>query len=133
MHLRRVGVLGGGPGGLYTARLLKLARPSCEVIVYEQGEPGTTFGFGVGLAAGTQRNLAAADPDTLRDIVAAGCRHDMTMQVGGRVVRVHNERLIGSRRPDLLAVLQQHAEKAGVRLEFGARRRAGDLDADIVI
>jgi 2-polyprenyl-6-methoxyphenol hydroxylase-like FAD-dependent oxidoreductase len=133
MQLRRVGVLGGGPGGLYAARLLKLARPSCDVIVYEQGEPGTTFGFGVGLAAGTQRNLAAADPDTLRDIVAAGWRHDMTMQVGDRAVRVHNDRLIGIARTELLAVLQRHADKAGVRLEFGARRRAGDLDADAVI
>jgi flavin-dependent dehydrogenase len=123
MQLRRVGVLGGGPGGLYAARLLKLARPSCDVIVYEQGEPGTTFGFGVGLASGTQRNLAAADPDTLRDIVAAGYRHDMTMQVGDRVVRVHNDRLIGIARTELLAVLQRHAEKAGVRLEFGARTR----------
>jgi 2-polyprenyl-6-methoxyphenol hydroxylase-like FAD-dependent oxidoreductase len=133
MQLRRAGVLGGGPGGLYAARLLKLARPSCDVTVYEQGEPGTTFGFGVGLAAGTQRNLAAADPDTLRDVVAAGCRHDMTMQVGDHMVRVHNDRLIGIARTELLAVLQRHAEKAGVRLEFGARRRAGELDADIVI
>ena len=133
MQLRRVGVLGGGPGGLYAARLLKLARPSCDVVVYEQGEPGATFGFGVGLAAGTQHNLQAADPDTLRDIVAAGCRHDMTMQVGGCVARVRNDRLIGVARTELLAVLQRHAEKAGVRLEFGARRRAGDLDADIMI
>jgi len=133
MQLRRVAVLGGGPGGLYAARLLKLARPSCEVVVYEQGEPGTTFGFGVGLAAGTQRNLEAADPDTLRDIAAAGRRHDMTMQAGGRVARVHNDRLIGIARTELLTVLQRHAEKAGVRLEYGARRRAGDLDADIVI
>jgi anthraniloyl-CoA monooxygenase len=133
MEPRRVAVLGGGPGGLYAARLLKLARPSCDVMVHEQGEPGTTFGFGVGLAAGTQRNLEAADPDTLRDIVAAGCRHDMTMQAGGRVARVHNDRLIGIARTELLAVLQRHAEKAGVRLEFGARRRAGDLHADIVI
>ena len=133
MELRRAAVLGGGPGGLYAARLLKLARPSCDVVVYEQGEPGTTFGFGVGLASGTQRNLEAADPDTLRDIVAAGYRHDMTMQTGGRVVRVHNDRLIGIARTELLAVLQRHAEKAGVRLEFGARQQAGDLDADIVI
>src|SRR6201986_2213381 len=133
MQLRRVGVLGGGPGGLYAARLLKLARPSCDVIVYEQGEPGTTFGFGVGLAAGTQRNLAAADPDTLRDSWAAGRRHDMTMQVAYRVVRLHNDRLIGIARTELLAVLQRHAEKAGVRLEFGTRPQAGDLDADIVI
>jgi len=133
LQLRRVGVLGGGPGGLYAARLLKLARPSYDVIVYEQGEPGSTFGFGVGLAAGTQRKLQVADPDTLRDIVAAGCRHDMTMQVGERVARVHNDRLIGVARTELLAVLQRHAEKAGARLEFGGRRRAGDLDVDIVI
>src|ERR1700759_1502577 len=133
MELRRAAVRGGGPGGLYAARLLKLARPSCDVVVYEQGEPGTTFGFGVGLAAGTQRNLAAADPDTLRDIQAAGYRHDMTMQAGGRTVRVGNDRLIGIARTELLAVLQRHAEKAGVRLEYGTRPRAGDLDADIVI
>jgi anthraniloyl-CoA monooxygenase len=133
MQLQRVAVLGGGPGGLYAARLLKLARPSCDVVVHEQGEPGTTFGFGVGLAAGTQRNLQAADPDTLRDILAAGRRHDMTMQAGERTVRVHSDRLIGIARTELLAVLQRHAEKAGVRLEYGARRRAADLDADIVI
>ena len=133
MQLQRVAVLGGGPGGLYAARLLKLAHPSCEVVVHEQGEPDITFGFGVGLAAGTQRNLELADPETLRDIMAAGCRHDMTMQVGDQVVRVHNDRLIGVARTELLAALQRHAEKAGVRLEYGARRRAGDLDADIVI
>jgi anthraniloyl-CoA monooxygenase len=133
MQLQRVAVLGGGPGGLYAARLLKLAHPSCEVVVHEQGEPDTTFGFGVGLAAGTQRNLELADPETLRDILAAGCRHDMTMQVGDQIVRVHNDRLIGVARTELLAVLQRHAEKAGVRLEYGVRRRAEDLDADIVI
>ena len=133
MELRRAAVLGGGPGGLYAARLLKLARPACDVVVYEQGEPGRTFGFGVGLAAGTQRNLAAADPDTLRDIVAAGYRHDMTLRAGGRTVRVHNDRLVGIARTELLAILQRYTEKAGVRLEFGTRPRAADLEADIVI
>src|SRR5690349_21625727 len=133
MQPRRVAVLGGGPGGLYAARLLKLAHPSCEVVVHEQGEPDTTFGFGVGLAAGTQRKLEAADPDTLRDLVAAGLRHDMTMQVGRQVTRVHNDRLIGIARTELLAVLQRHAGKAGVVLEFGARRTAAELDADVVV
>ncbi|WIX98153.1 FAD-dependent monooxygenase [Amycolatopsis mongoliensis] len=133
MQPRRVAVLGGGPGGLYTARLLKLANPACDVRVYEQGDPGSTFGFGVGLAAGTQRKLEAADPDTLRDLVAAGLRHDMTMRVGADSVRVHNDRLIGIARTELLAVLQRHAEKAGVELDFGTRRAAGDLDADLVV
>ena len=109
-------MLGGGPGGLYAARLLKLAHPSCQVVVHEQGEPDTTFGFGVGLAAGTQRKLEAADPDTLRDMAGAGRRHDMTMVVDGRTARVRNDdRLMGIARTELLAVLQRHAEKAGVR------------------
>jgi anthraniloyl-CoA monooxygenase len=133
MQVRRVAVLGGGPGGLYAARLLKLADPTCAVTVHEQGEPDATFGFGVGLAAGTQRKLEAADPDTLREIVATGYRHDMTMRVGDDVARVHNDRLVGVARTELLAILQRHAEKAGVELEFGSRRTVADLDADVVI
>jgi 2-polyprenyl-6-methoxyphenol hydroxylase-like FAD-dependent oxidoreductase len=133
MRVRGVAVLGGGPGGLYAARLLKLAYPACAVTVYEQGEPDATFGFGVGLAAGTQRKLEAADPDSLRDLVAAGRRHDMTLDVHGDLVRVRNDRLIGVARTELLAILQRHAEKAGVTLEFGTRHSAADLDADIVI
>jgi anthraniloyl-CoA monooxygenase len=133
MQLRRVVVLGGGPGGLYAARLLRLARPGCEVVVHEQGDRDTTFGFGVGLAAGTQRRLEAADADTLRDIQAAGRHHDMTMDVGGAVARVRNDNLIGIARTELLDVLQRHAEKAGVRLEYGGRRTADELDADVVV
>ncbi|MCX6466908.1 MAG: FAD-dependent monooxygenase [Pseudonocardiales bacterium] len=133
MHPRRIAVLGGGPGGLYAARLLKLARPACDVVVHEQDDPDTTFGFGVGLAAGTQRRLEAADPDTLRDIVTAGSRHDMTMRVGGRTARVRSDRLVGVARTELLAILQRHAEKAGVRLDFGSRRTAEALDADVVV
>ena len=37
MQLQRVAVLGGGPGGLYAARLLKLAHPSCDVVVLRTG------------------------------------------------------------------------------------------------
>ena len=74
MELRRAAVLGGGPGGLYAARLLKLARPSCDVVVYEQGEPGSTFGFGVGLAAGTDRHVLDRSPVTGAGPGRAGIR-----------------------------------------------------------
>src|SRR5689334_1988437 len=116
MRVRKVAVVGGGPGGLYVARLAKLADPGCAVTVYEQGEPDATFGFGVGLAAGTQRKLEAADSDRLHDLVAAGRRHDMTLDVDGDMVRVRNDRLIGVGRTELLAILQRHAEQAGVAL-----------------
>jgi anthraniloyl-CoA monooxygenase len=133
VKLRRVAVLGGGPGGLYAARLMKLAQPECDVVVYEQGVPDKTFGFGVGLAAGTQRNLAAADPDSLRDIVAGGYRHDMQMRVRGGTTTVHSDALVGVARTGLLAVLQQHAERSGVVLKFGERQQVEDLDADLVV
>jgi len=131
--LHRVAVLGGGPGGLYAARLLKLARPGTEVVVHEQGVPDETFGFGVGLAARTQRRLEEADPETLRDILACSYSHDMRMRVGGREAGMSVSSLVAVGRADLLGVLQRHAEDAGVKLEFGVRRAADELDADLVI
>ena len=39
--------IGGGPGGLYFAILMKKARPEARVIVHERNRSGDTFGFGV--------------------------------------------------------------------------------------
>jgi 2-polyprenyl-6-methoxyphenol hydroxylase-like FAD-dependent oxidoreductase len=62
---RRVDVIGGGPGGLYVARLLKLNDPGLEVTVHERMDGAQeTFGFGVGLTEATMRNLRQADPET---------------------------------------------------------------------
>jgi anthraniloyl-CoA monooxygenase len=133
MRARKVAVLGGGPGGLYAARLLRLADPHVEVTVHEQNAPDSTFGFGVALGARTQRNLDDADPDTLRDIVAAAHPHDMSMRVGADVARVPGGALVAIARTELLAVLARHAEKAGVRLCHGERVTADELDADLVV
>lgn len=133
MSMDRIAVVGGGAGGLYAARLLKLADPNREVTVYEQGVPDKTFGFGVGLAGRTQRNLAAADPDSLHDIVAAGRGHDMEMRVRGATAQIRNDNLIAIARTELLAILQRHADKAGVTLRFGERVSPQDIDADLVI
>ncbi|WP_281690415.1 FAD-dependent monooxygenase [Pseudonocardia thermophila] len=133
MRLDEVAVLGGGPGGLYAARLFKLAHPDAVVEVHEQGAPDTTFGFGVALAGRTQRNLEEADPATQADIRAAGRAYDMRLLVGGAESRVHNGPLIGIGRTALLTVLDRHAREAGVQLHYGRRTRLADLDADLVI
>jgi anthraniloyl-CoA monooxygenase len=133
MRLRRVAVLGGGPGGLYAARLLKLADPGGQVDVYEQGLPDKTFGFGVGLAAGTQRNLRAADGPTLDEILRRGWPHDMSLRVGDQVACLPNTNVRAIGRATLLAILQQHAADAGVGLHFGTRVPTGGADADLVI
>lgn len=133
MNLARIAVLGGGPGGLYAARLLKLRHPAADVTVYEQSSPDTTFGFGVGLASRTQRNLRDADAASLEAIVAAAYSHEMSMQVGADVVRIAHGDLLAIARTQLLAILQDQAQRAGVTLVFGERHVAADLDADLVI
>lgn len=133
MKLRRIAVLGAGPGGLYAARLLKRSDPDCQVDVYEQGRPDTTFGFGVGLAAGTQRNLRAADPVSLEDILHRGHGHDMSLQVDDQVARMPNDSLSAIGRTTLLTVLQEHAVESGVTLHFGDRVEASELDVDLVV
>jgi len=133
MRLDSVAVLGGGPAGLYAARLFKLAYPAAKVTVHEQSVPERTFGFGVAVAARTQRNLEAADPATQADIIAAGRPHDMRMLVGNQAARVHNGALIGIARTELLAILSRHAEAAGVALRHGSRVTLDELKADLVI
>ena len=131
--LHRVAVLGGGPGGLYAARLLKLARPGTEVVVHEQGVPDETFGFGVGLAARTQRRLEEADPDTLRDILACSysARHaDARRRPGGRDERVEPGRRRARRAPGRAPAARRgrrgEARVRGAACRRRARRRPGD-------
>ncbi|GAB11568.1 putative oxidoreductase [Gordonia araii NBRC 100433] len=133
MKLNSIAVLGGGPGGLYAARLLKLSHPDARVTVYEQGMPDKTFGFGVGLASRTQRNLRLADESSLDAIVAASHPHEMAMRVGDAEVRLAHGELLAIGRATLLSVLQDCAREVGVELRFGERREAADLDADLIV
>lgn len=134
MKLNKIAIVGGGPGGLYAARLLGLSQPQAQVDVYERGAEGETFGFGVGLAAGTQRNLGVADPESLQAISDAGWTHDMSLRVGDRVAElptVEGGRSIA--RTALLEVLAQYATEAGAVIHYGSRVQAWDLEADLVV
>ena len=72
----RINCLGGGPAGLYFAILMKLRRPDCEVVVWEQNRAEDTFGFGVVFSDATMDNLEAADPQSWRAVREAFYRWD---------------------------------------------------------
>jgi flavin-dependent dehydrogenase len=43
----KIAIAGGGPGGLYSAILLRQVEGDHEVTVFERNAPDDTFGFGV--------------------------------------------------------------------------------------
>jgi anthraniloyl-CoA monooxygenase len=117
----RVAVIGGGPGGLYAAALLKRLDPAREVTVWERNAPDDTFGFGVVLSDETLGGIEHADPvvyEALRgefvrwddiDIVHRGTRHTS----GG-----HGFAALGRR--SLLRILHERCRSLGVELRFRA-------------
>ncbi|MGW3238651.1 bifunctional salicylyl-CoA 5-hydroxylase/oxidoreductase [Streptomyces olivaceus] len=114
---RRIAVVGGGPGGLYTAALLKRLAPDREVTVWERGAPDDTFGFGVVLSDETLGGIEHADPVVYealkRDFVHwddIDIVHRNTRQTSGG----HRFAALGRRR--LLEILHDRCHGLGVDL-----------------
>lgn len=131
----RVVSVGGGPGGLYFALLLKRAEPRHDVIVVERNAPDDTFGFGVVFSDQTMAGLAQADAEAFAAIGEHLVRwDDIAVHYGGRVITSTGHGFSGVSRHVLLATLQRQAADAGVRLVFGQDVTALEsLDADLVI
>jgi anthraniloyl-CoA monooxygenase len=116
---QRIAIIGGGPGGLYAAALLKRLRPDREVTVWERNAPDDTFGFGVVLSDETLGGIEHADPVVYTalqqhfirwddiDIVHRGTRHTS----GG-----HGFAALGRKR--LLEILHDRCRALGVELRF---------------
>ncbi len=132
----KIACIGGGPAGLYLGILVKRAAPEHEVIVYERNGPADTFGFGVVFSDATLGHLAAADPETHRQITDRFARwDDIEIHVGGEVLRSTGHGFCGIERKALLQILQARARELGVRIEFEHEVRSlGELGgADVIV
>ncbi|MEV0277428.1 bifunctional salicylyl-CoA 5-hydroxylase/oxidoreductase [Streptomyces sp. NPDC050610] len=115
----RIAVIGGGPGGLYAAALLKRLDPRREITVWERNAPDDTFGFGVVLSDETLGGIEHADPVVYRALQDEFVRwDDIDVVHRGTVQRSggHGFAALGRRR--LLEILHERCASLGVELRF---------------
>ncbi|EST37376.1 salicylyl-CoA 5-hydroxylase [Streptomycetaceae bacterium MP113-05] len=117
----RIAVIGGGPGGLYSAALLKRLDPAREVTVHERNAPDDTFGFGVVLSDETLGGIESADPVVYAALRDAFVRwDDIEVVHRGRTLTSGGHGFSALSRRRLLAVLHDRCRELGVDLRFGA-------------
>lgn len=115
----RIACVGGGPGGLFFATLIKRRCPQAEVAVFERNRPDDTFGFGVVFSDATLDVIGAADPDLAERMREVG-RYWDTIEVwmSGQIERCGGMGTAAVVRKTLLHLLQESAIEAGVDLRF---------------
>ena len=132
----RIGIIGGGPAGLYFALLMKKQNPRHELHLVEQNSTGATYGFGLVFAAPTLRILADGDPEFYEDFMRDRVELD-AMEIVHRGVHVRVKGNVWARvsRIDMLHKLQRHCLRRGVTIDFESRAEDVDRfsDRDLVV
>ena len=132
----RVACVGGGPGGLFLASLLKAADASSDVVVIERNAPHDTFGFGVVFSDATLGGLDDADPLFIQSL-RAHCEHwdAIHVRVRGQEFAFGGNGMAAITRVTLLGLLYERAQELGVDMRFGTEvHDLGLLDEfDVVV
>jgi anthraniloyl-CoA monooxygenase len=132
----RIVCVGGGPGGLYFATLMKKADPHHEITVIERNRADDTFGFGVVFSDATMAGIAEADSEAY-GAIARQLVHwdDIEVNYRGERITSTGHGFSGMSRHTLLRVLQEQAGSAGVSLQY--EREVASLDefagADLIV
>ncbi len=115
----RIAVIGGGPGGLYFAILMKKWRPAAEITVFERNRADDTFGFGVVFSDATLDIFERYDPESYRAITDHFAYwDDIEVRFKDTVHRIGGNGFCGCSRQQLLILLQNRAKALGVNLQF---------------
>jgi len=117
-----IGIIGGGPAGLYFALLMKKHNLAHQVRVMEQNPYGATYGWGVVFSDRALSFLRDNDLETYEDVMAQ-CRtwDDLTIVHKGEHVWIDGSSYSGIGRLTLLRILQEHCRRCKVQMQFETR------------
>ncbi|MEX0865568.1 MAG: bifunctional salicylyl-CoA 5-hydroxylase/oxidoreductase [Acidimicrobiia bacterium] len=132
----RTTIVGGGPGGLYLAILLRKHRPDHPVTVIERNTPRDAYGFGVVFSDETLDHFATADPASYTDLAAGFVQWgeiEVHHTTGKRVVSGGHGFAAVSRK-SLLEILNERAVSLGADLRFSTEATSLEsIDADLIV
>lgn len=118
----KIGIVGGGPAGLYFALLMKRLDPDGDITILEQNPANATYGWGVVFSDRAVSYLENIDRESYLDIKA-------NLEIWDKLVIVHKGQPVpvdgsifsGISRIRLLGILQEHCRRRGVDLRFETR------------
>ncbi len=128
-------ILGGGPGGLYTALLAKKRFPHWAVRVYERNARDDTFGWGVVFSDETLGHFEHADPESYLEIQRRFVHwSEIDTWARGEIIRSTGHGFSGIARVALLDALATRCEALGVELQFSSEMTLEALPtADVIV
>ena len=130
----KVLVAGAGPAGLFFSLLLKRKRPDAAITVVEQNPRDATFGFGVVFSRGALEFLSRDEPQMHARLSAAMESWPMQRIVHRDVaVDIDGNGFSAIGRLELLRILQDECERAGVGLVFEKSLSALPKEFDLVV
>lgn len=123
----RIAIVGGGPGGLYLAALMKSLDPAHEITVWERNAPDDTFGFGVVFSDETLGSIEGADAvvhDQMERLFARWT--DIDVELNGHRFTVGGQGFAAMSRRELLKILQHRVADLDVQVHY--RAEAPDIE-----
>ncbi|MFJ4029294.1 bifunctional salicylyl-CoA 5-hydroxylase/oxidoreductase [Paenarthrobacter sp. NPDC089989] len=115
----KIAIVGGGPGGLYFAALMKQLDPSHDITLWERNAASDTFGFGVVFSDETLGGIGNADPVVAEYMSRRFARwSDIDIHFRGEMITVGGQGFAAMSRKELLELLQRRCIELGVDVRF---------------
>jgi anthraniloyl-CoA monooxygenase len=132
----KIGIIGGGPAGLFYAYLMKRADPAHAIRVVERDPEHATYGWGVVFSDVALAFVRDITPELYEAMTRNQEVHaDMAVVHRGQTVRLANNMFHRMARIDLLRALREHALRAGVAIAYEHRATGIDefADCDLIV